>query len=153
MTITLREITAATVRQIVALHVAPDQQQFVAPNAVSLAQALFSDEAWYSAIYRDDEPVGFVMLADGTLRKDPPAAPRIGLWRLMVDQRHQGQGIGRQAVLQVIAHVRDSRTMPQLFTSYVDRPGGPEGFYRTLGFTPTGEVDDGEIVAALPIPR
>jgi diamine N-acetyltransferase len=36
----------------------------VAPNAVSLSQALFSDEAWCRAIHADDEKGGFVMLAN-----------------------------------------------------------------------------------------
>ncbi len=30
-------------------------------------------------------------------------------------------------------------------------PGGPGGFYRGLGFVPTGDVDHEEIVARLPI--
>ncbi len=58
----LREITAETVRQITGLAVRSDQQRFVASNAISLAEALFAEEAWYRAIYLDDEPVGFVML-------------------------------------------------------------------------------------------
>ena len=40
-----------------------------------------------------------------------------------------------------------------LQTSWVDVPGGPEGFYRKLGFEPTGEIEDGEIVASIPIGR
>jgi hypothetical protein len=47
MTVSLREITAGTVRRITDLAVTPDQQRFVASNAVSLAQALFSPEAFY----------------------------------------------------------------------------------------------------------
>ncbi|MFN7569839.1 MAG: hypothetical protein ACK5TK_00070 [Betaproteobacteria bacterium] len=62
MNVSLREITADTVRQIIALAVAPEQQRFVASYAVSLAQALFTPEAWYRAIYADEEPAGFVML-------------------------------------------------------------------------------------------
>ena len=50
MTVSLRQITADTVRQITDLKVSLEQQGFVAPNAVSLAQALFSEEAWYRAI-------------------------------------------------------------------------------------------------------
>jgi hypothetical protein len=51
--VTLREISAATVRQITDLAVAPEQQRFVATNAVSLAEALFTPEAWYRAVYAD----------------------------------------------------------------------------------------------------
>jgi diamine N-acetyltransferase len=62
--VTLREITADTVVRITRLAVKPEQQGFVAPNAVSLAQALFSPEAWYRAIYVGDAPAGFVMVYD-----------------------------------------------------------------------------------------
>ena len=44
--VALREITADTVITIVRLSVSEDQKKFVAPNAVSLAQALFAPEAW-----------------------------------------------------------------------------------------------------------
>ena len=36
-----------------------------------------------------------------------------------------------------------------LLVSWVPANGGPEPFYRSLGFVPTGEVDGGEIVAKL----
>lgn len=74
--VTLREITADTVLAVVRLSVAESQQRFVAPNAVSLAQALFSPQAWYRAIHADDEIAGFVMLADDSLLRPPPRRPR-----------------------------------------------------------------------------
>jgi diamine N-acetyltransferase len=150
--VTLREITAETVRGVVRLSVAPGQDKFVAPNAVSLAQALFSPEAWYRAAYRGEELVGFVMLEDQAQAASPPAKPQIGLWRLMVDQRFQGQGIGRGIVQRAVEHAR-FRGYDKLYTSYVPGEDGPEAFYRGLGFMPTGEVDHGEVVAALAIPR
>ena len=36
-----------------------------------------------------------------------------------------------------------------LLVSWAPGPGGPEPFYLGRGFVPTGEVDDGEIVARL----
>jgi diamine N-acetyltransferase len=33
--------------------------------------------------------------------------------------------------------------------SYVPGEGSPEGFYRRLGFEPTGEENEGEIMASL----
>ncbi len=54
--VTLREITAETVRAVINLSVTEHQKRFVASNAVSLAQALFAPEAWYRAIYLDEEP-------------------------------------------------------------------------------------------------
>ena len=57
-TVTLREITASTVRTITSLAVKPDQMSFVATNAESLAQALFAPEAWYRAclLYTSPSP-------------------------------------------------------------------------------------------------
>jgi hypothetical protein len=54
----LREVTGDTVRGICRLQVAPGQRRFVAPNAVSFAEALFEPKAWYRAIVADDVAVG-----------------------------------------------------------------------------------------------
>lgn len=151
MRVTLREITSETVRAVTQLAVAPGQQGFVAPNAVSLSQALFSEDAWYRAVYAGEELAGFVMLSDETLRKEPPAEPKVWLWRFMIDHRFQRRGIGREAIRLVIDHVRSRPGVDRLYTSYVPEPGGPEPFYLGLGFKPTGEVEDGEVVLVHPL--
>jgi diamine N-acetyltransferase len=145
----LREITAATVRTITSLVVAPQQRCFVATNAESLAQALFAPEAWYRAIYHANEPVGFVMLSDESLRHPPPASPEIWVWRFMVDIRYQRKGIGRAALHLVVEHVRSKKLFERLLLSYVPGEGSPERLYRSLGFQPTGAIEDGEVVMAL----
>ena len=151
MAVSLREITADSVRQITALAVAPEQQRFVASNAVSLAEALFNEEAWYRAIFLGDTPAGFVMLYDESLRSVPPAELQIGLWRFMIDRSFQGQGIGAAALEQVIAHVRSKNLFTSLEVSYVPGPGCAERFYLRAGFQHTGRVDNGEIVLELPL--
>ena len=40
----------------------------------------------------------------------------------------------------------------ELLLSYVPGEGSPEGFYRGLGFEPTGEVDEGEVVMLGEVP-
>jgi diamine N-acetyltransferase len=136
---------------IVRLSVAESQKIFVAANSVSLAQALFSPEAWYRAIYFDDEPAGFVMLEDQSLRSPVPEDPKVGLWRFMIDQRFQGKGIGAMALRQVIEHVTAKRRFKTLETSYVPGPGCPEPFYLGLGFRHTGRMDGVEVVLELPL--
>ncbi len=61
MTMTLREITRENWLQCVRLKVAPEQEPFVAPNGVSLAQSKYEPEWVPLALYDDDEMVGFVM--------------------------------------------------------------------------------------------
>ncbi len=141
--VALAEVTGDTVRAICRLAVAPEQSRFVAPNAVSFAQALFEPKAWYRAIVADDAPVGFLMLYDD------PGEPVYFLWRFMVDARFQGKGYGGRAIELLAEHVRTRPGATELRTSWVPGPGSPEGFYLRLGFQPTGEIDEGEVVARL----
>ncbi len=142
--VTLREITKDTVRLICNLRVAPDQEGFVAPNAVSIAQAYFEPEiAWFRAIYADETPVGFVML------EDDPANEAYSLWRFMIDARFQGAGFGCCALELLIAQVRTRPGAKALLTSCVPGNGSPGPFYEKLGFVYTGDEDDGELVMRL----
>jgi diamine N-acetyltransferase len=139
----LREITGETVRAICRLEVAPEQTAFVAPNAVSFAEAYFEPKAWFRAIYADDEPVGFAMLSLD------PEKPEYYLWRLMIAAGAQGRGYGRAAVRLLVDHVRTLPGATELLVSWVPADGGPEPFYRGLGFIPTGEIHEGEAVTRL----
>lgn len=139
----LREVTGETVRAVCLLHVAPEQRGFVAPNAVSFAEAMFEPKAWFRAVVADGLPVGFVMLSIDVDK------PEVYLWRFMIDQRHQGRGYGRAAIGQVIEHARTVPGATGLLVSWVPADGGPEPLYRGLGFEPTGEMDGDEVVARL----
>lgn len=144
-TVELREITAANVRAICRLAVAASQTSFVAPNAISLAQAMFEPKAWYRAIYAGERPVGFVMLF-----VDPDAEkPTYYLWRFMIGAEFQHRGYGRAAIAAIAAHVRAMPRATELLVSWVPADGGPEPFYLGLGFVPTGEVHDGEVEGRL----
>jgi diamine N-acetyltransferase len=151
--ITLREVTADNLRAVLRLAVRPDQHGYVASNAISLAQAMYSDEAWFRAVYDREEPVGFVMLSDQTLKAEVPPEREVGLWRLMIDARHQRRGIGREVIRLVLEHVRTRPDVRTFYTSYVPEPGGPGPFYRGLGFEPTGLMDEDEVVVVYPLDR
>lgn len=151
MNVSLREITSETVGAVVDLSVRPDQQMYVASNAISLAEALFSKEVWYRAIYADDELAGFLMLVDETLRANAPEEPSICLVRLMIDARFQRRGIGKRVIEQLVDHVRSRPGVRHFYTSYVPGPEGPEKFYLSLGFVPNGKVKDGEVIVLYPL--
>ena len=57
--VTLREVTQETVNSILNLRVTKDQEQFVASNAVSIAQAHFSEDVWFRATYAAGEGCPF----------------------------------------------------------------------------------------------
>ena len=100
--VTLREVTRDTVREICNLRVGPEQQGFVAPNAISIAQAYFDRErAWFRAVFADETPVGFVMLSDD------PKKPEYYLWRFMIDARYQRTPPANGLILKVYTRSLD----------------------------------------------
>jgi diamine N-acetyltransferase len=143
--ITLREITGDTVRTICNLKVSEPQNSFVAPNAVSIAQAYFAETAWFRAIYAGDTPVGFLMLDKNTKK------PEYFLWRLMIDEKYQRMGFGYKAMKLLIEYVKGLPGATEFLTSCVPGEGSPEDFYNKLGFTRTGEMDGVEVVMRLPL--
>ena len=144
MTVSLREVTRETLRAVCKLD-AGDGGSQVAPNAVSIAEASFYDEAWFRAIYDDDELVGFVMLYDPTL-SEKPEEPDFFLWRLMIDKGHQRKGLGHLAVNHLIDHVRARPGAMQLLVSHARHADALGRFYGSLGFVYTGKEEDGEKV-------
>ncbi len=138
--VTLREITEKNLHDILRLKVAPHQEQFVADNAVSIAEAHFEPEvAWFRAVYADDVPVGFLMLEDDAVQQE------YFLWRFMIDQQHQRHGYGKRALELLFAHVKTRPGANALYTSCVPAQGGPGPFYEKMGFVYTGEEEDGEL--------
>jgi len=138
--VTLREITSNTLQSIIDLKVSPAQEQFVAANVVSIAQAYFHrDILWFRAIYADEIPVGFVMVAEN------PAEGEWFLSRLMIDARYQGRGYGARALDLVIGGLR-SRGAPELLLSCGPGEGSPCPFYEQRGFVETGEFHGNERV-------
>jgi RimJ/RimL family protein N-acetyltransferase/predicted GNAT family N-acyltransferase len=150
-TVRLVEITPSNARAVGSLRVHRSQERLVAPVLVSFADALFPEPddgggtvvPWYRAIEADGELVGFVMLSEATATSPEPY-----LWRLLVDRQHQGRGNGRRVIEDLAARQR-AEGHEHLAVSWVPGRGSPEPFYLGLGFVPTGEVHDGEIVARL----
>jgi diamine N-acetyltransferase len=149
MALKLVPVTRDNLRAVCALD-AGDGGRQVAPNVMSMAQAAVHGEAWPRAIEVDGELVGFLMLYDPSLVSEPHE-PDYYLWRLMIDREHHGRGYGRAAVLELIEHVTKRPGATRLLVSYMPPADHLARFYASFGFVPTGEVDDGEIVLALPL--
>jgi diamine N-acetyltransferase len=141
--VSLRRITAKSVWIICNLSVSDSQKRFVAPNAVSIAQAHFCRNAWFRAIYAGETPVGFAMLYEN------PKRGTYALWRFMIDAKYQGRGYGSKALDLVIKRVRKKPKAKALTLSVVRAEGSPEVFYKMFGFDFTGKIEDGEHVMKL----
>ncbi len=145
-----KRISAATVAAICKLSetLTPGQREMVADNARSMAEAHFSENAWMRAVYLGETPIGFIMVHFGSDYEDGIDCPGAFLWRFMIARPYQGQGYGRKAIAFLVAHL-SAQGYSELFTSCGVGEESPEGFYRGLGFTPTGGMYGDEIELVL----
>ncbi len=139
--ISLKEITRENIDVIIRLTVKEHQKDQVATNAESISQGNYYDEAWFRAIYFNENPVGFVMLSIDDKKKE------YWLWRLMIDKKYQDKGYGKEAMHQVIDFIKTNPNIKELITSYVPKEkDGADAFYLSLGFIDTGKKDGNEII-------
>ena len=151
---TLRVITESNRLSIEGLRVAPGQESFVDGVGPSLVEAAAHPDAkpWYRAIYSNESPVGFVMLADDVPPGNTHIPWRYYLWRMLIDARFQGRGYGRAALDNVVGYVKTRPGADVLVTSVVSGEGSPMGFYQRYGFQLTGQMFDHEHVLQLRLP-
>jgi diamine N-acetyltransferase len=147
MTITLQEVTTANWRAIVALRVAPDQEDWVAPNHYSLLEAAYGFEGELAhlklvplAIYAADAPVGFLLYNTG------PTLDRFFIMRLMIDHLHQAKGYGRAALSQLLGIFRAYPQAAEVAVSYNQGNTSARQLYLSCGFVEVGRDDTGGTV-------
>ncbi|MCM3588173.1 GNAT family N-acetyltransferase [Mesobacillus maritimus] len=130
----LKAITKENWLKAISLRVREDQVKFVASNAVSLAQLNFLENFHAKGIYHDDEMIGFSLY--GIDEHDH----EYWIYRMMVDQKHQGKGNGKQAVKLVIDDIRTIKeNRHQTITlSYEPTNEHAKRVYEKMGFQ---EVD------------
>ena len=121
------------------------QEQFVAPNGITMGQAPFEPGSEVFGIWEGPTPVGLLGVidmmhpnADITEGHDRDG---IFVWRLMVAADLQRRGVGRAAMAFAIDMARD-RGRAHVAVSCVDAPGGAMAFYEKLGFKRTGKLLD-----------
>jgi len=162
--IELRKIDHDNWHAVIKLKLNPEQENWVAPNIYSLAEAyvdqMCSDKPPMPfAIYNGDELVGFAMMeyCDIEDDEDEPLWVRFkdkaiyNFFRFMIDAKHQGKGYGRQAFGKVLDFLK---TQPQgavdaISISYMPDNDVARKIYAGFGFVETGDFVDGEVVARL----
>jgi len=145
--ITLRDLQDSDRDAVLALRLAPGQRRFVSTVPESLAEAAKEPGAqaisW--AVYRDQTPVGFVMIADEV---EEPYIPHY-LWKLLIDERYQRQGVGTATLDLIVRYFLDRPGVVSITTSAMEGDWSPIPFYERYGFERTGEMHDEEVVLRL----
>lgn len=145
MSITLEPITRENLETVMNIELPPEQAQFVASNAFSIAQASYYPSLQPRAIHVDGRPAGFLMYAINA--NDEPG--HYAIYRLMVDAALQGRGIGRHAMELLLKELRSRPDLRRITICYA--PGNAVGrrFYASLGFVETDLDDEGEMIAEI----
>jgi diamine N-acetyltransferase len=146
MGVSLREITPENFRECVNLKVADEQENFVAPNVMSIAQSKIYPTMTIRAVYAGDDLVGFTMFGLDTDDN------RYYLVRLMIDARFQGREYGKAALSEIIEAMKRIEDCGEIYLSFVDGNTAAERLYRSVGFDLTGETNSyGETIMRLAI--
>jgi diamine N-acetyltransferase len=133
--VTLRPITSENLRACLGLRVEESQDDFVASNADSLAEARTNPNLFPYAVYagtpdrlgaHDVPMVGFTMIE---------IDKAIGfILRLMIDRAHQRRGYGRAATEEVIRRLRLHPEVQMIATSHRTGNTAAARLYEGLGF-------------------
>jgi diamine N-acetyltransferase len=136
----LEPVTADNWRACAALTVRPEQQRFV--NAVTYYLCMCSyGTTWQPlAAVRGDAVVGFVMWGI-----DDDRSRWIG--GLVVDAAAQRSGVGRAVVTLLMERFAAEPDCPGAALSYHPDNAAARSLYASLGFVPTGETEQDELVA------
>ncbi|QHT63134.1 GNAT family N-acetyltransferase [Paenibacillus lycopersici] len=155
--ITLRKITLDNRRAIFNLEVSEEQRRYVASNLSSVAScyviATNGGHPFPFAIYKDEQPVGFVMITYHITSYDTPSVAEDGysILRLMIDKRHQNRGYGREAMREVLAFIRTYPAGPARYCWIAYKPENTPAkkLYESFGFRDNGEIVNDEHTTVL----
>ena len=133
MSVELREITAENWVQAVKLKVKNDQENFVASNAISIAQSKFHTFLKCYGIYNEDTMVGFTAFGRN------PEDTEIWIARYMIDQEHQVKGYGKKALQVLIDYLQVEYSCNEIYLDVAEENVIATNLYVKAGFKKTGK--------------
>ncbi|GGH31140.1 GNAT family N-acetyltransferase [Paenibacillus segetis] len=118
-------------------------EEFVASNAVSIAQSKIENGWITKAIYDEDQMIGFTMY--GFSYEDHC----YDICRMMIDHKFQGQGYGKAALGKVIEEMKKIEDCTEIFLSFEPENQIGKRLYESFNFQDTGKIVDGELLYSL----
>lgn len=128
----------------VPLHVAKEQEHYVADTCAILARAYAYRNSGSKAflIYSGETPVGMVMYHECA------EIDEYIFSELLIDEAYQRNGYGRQATQMVLDAMRTERKYPKVCLCYIEGNNAAKKLYESFGFVET-DRDDDEIIMEL----
>jgi diamine N-acetyltransferase len=141
--VTLRPVDDDNWRAVADVAPRDDQRAWVPALAARYLLLTMRSDVWNSlAVYADETVVGHVMWG-----VDDDGSRWIG--GMVIDAAEQGRGVGRAAVRTVAAWLADQDGGHPVRLSYHPDNASAARLYTSLGFAPTGAMEDDELVAEL----
>jgi diamine N-acetyltransferase len=145
--VSLRPVVRNDLDHLFSLSVRPDQTDFVAPNAVTLAEISYLSGGYVFAIWESQVIVGLLAMIDfrehdELFKDDDPQAAF--MLRLMVGAEFQGRGIGRLATELAINWAR-TRNNSCFQTSFAPGNEVAKQLYLSVGLRETGRIVEDEV--------
>lgn len=129
-----REIDRSNYWDCMALTIHDSQEGFVADNKQSLVEAAYEDGLYPLGIYHGETMVGFILYDyDDTL-------PGWSMSRFMIGKQFQGNGYGKQAVLEFIDYFQKKHNADQLYVSVSLENAVARKLYASIGFAEIKEI-------------
>jgi len=138
--ITLRRLTPADWDDARALSVAEAQREFVGTLDEVLAASQPTDH--FHFIERDNQPVGFCNIDTAYSQSYDFVEPgELGLRSFLIDQRFQGQGLGKATGAALVPYLkRHYHQHPAIVLTVNQRNPSAYHIYQQFGFDDTGEL-------------
>ncbi|MFI7605432.1 GNAT family N-acetyltransferase [Micromonospora sp. NPDC049366] len=144
--VTLRPVDDDNWRAVADVAPRDDQRAWVAALAARYLLLTSREDVWTSlAVYADETVVGHVMWG-----VDDDGSHWIG--GMVIDAPEQGRGIGAATVSTLAGWLAARAGNPPVRLSYHPENTAAAALYTALGFRPTGEIEDDEIIAELTSP-
>jgi diamine N-acetyltransferase len=140
-------VTADNWEAVVELELNADQEDLVASNLYSVAEAQFDPDARPRVIYAGKHIVGFLMYDVQKIKGK--AAKKASIYRFMIDRKHQRKGYGRAALSKALEEIRMIPGVNRISIRYMPENPVAKPFYTSFGFVEVGRDSDGEMIAVL----
>lgn len=137
MNLHFSEVTPDNWREVAALEVAKDQQQFIESNAFSLAESLYEGKGTSMGLYDGETLVGYAMY--GWYSEKEESA---WLDRFMIDQKFQGKGYAKRFLVLLIELFQQKFNCKKIYLSLHPENKLAMKIYESFGFRLTGDIDD-----------
>jgi diamine N-acetyltransferase len=141
--VTLRPVDDGNWRAVADIAPLDSQRRFVAALAARYLLLSMREDVWTSlAVYADDVVVGHIMWG-----LDDDGSHWLG--GMLIDGAEQGQGLGHAVVRTITTWLAGQEGCRVIRLSYHPENTAAKQLYESAGFTPTGVVEDDEVVAEI----